>query len=117
MPGLIGNRMGQAAIDPNKPQINNADGSFSTERTITVEMDGKHYVLPTIVGGKQYTPEQAIELFRRGANQAVGIFASQQEADAAAAARSDAIGRLRQKSAPPAQPATPPQQVLHGVRG
>ncbi len=39
----------------------NKDKSISSERTITVEMDGKHYVLPTIIDGKQLSEKDAVD--------------------------------------------------------
>jgi hypothetical protein len=90
MAGIINN-----AIDLSRPKLQNPDGSFSTERTITIEMDGKHYLVPTIVGGQAFDPEVAIKLFKDGKNHAVGVFNSAEEADAAAVARSAEIGRLR----------------------
>jgi hypothetical protein len=47
---------GQAPIG-GKPILRNPDGSVSTERTITIESDGKHYVIPTIINGKAVTPD------------------------------------------------------------
>lgn len=82
----------ESAIDPSRPRINNADGSFSTERTIGIEADGRHYNIPTIVGGKQLSPDQAIAEWRAGRNRETGNFGSRQEADAAAGARSNRIG-------------------------
>jgi hypothetical protein len=52
-------------------------------------------VIPTIVNGKVYDPETAIKLFQQGMNKPVGIFGSQQEADAYARQRSEQIGRVR----------------------
>lgn len=63
-----------------KPAIPQQDGSISTEKTISFEADGKHYVIPTIIGGKSYTPDAAIDEFVAGRNKALGVFGSQQEA-------------------------------------
>jgi hypothetical protein len=82
-------------IDPARPAIQNADGTFSTERTITVESDGKHYLIPTIVDGKQRSNDEAIALWRGGKNASVGTFDSNAQAEAAAVARSQEIGRRR----------------------
>jgi hypothetical protein len=82
-------------IDTSRPRINNSDGSFSTERTITIEADGKHYLIPTIVGGQQLSPDAAIKQWRSGANKAVGVYGSATEAERAAIARSREIGRIR----------------------
>ena len=82
-------------IDTRRPTIDNPDGSFSTERTIGIEANGKFYNIPTIVNGQQLTEEQAIREFEAGRNAAVGVFNSQAEADAAARERSQAIGDIR----------------------
>jgi uncharacterized protein (TIGR02594 family) len=93
----------EAPIDAQKPQIANADGSVSTERTITIEgKDGGWVNIPTIVGGKQLTNEQAEALYLRGRNNPVGEgFATAQEAAQAAQARSNQIGQ----QLPPKPPA------------
>lgn len=83
-------------IDRRRPIIENADGSFSTERTITIESDGKHLLIPTIVGGKALSEEQAIAAWRAGTNKAVGTYNSAEEAEAAAVKRSEEIGRVRE---------------------
>lgn len=80
----------------NKAIIENPDGSISTERTITVEADGKHFLVPTIVAGKEVSQDQAVKLWQEGKNKAVGEFATAQEAERAATARSEAIGRALQ---------------------
>lgn len=97
------------AIDMSRPKINNADGSFSTERTIGIEMDGKYYNIPTIVNGKQLTEDQAVAAFQSGQNQPVGVFNNQAEADAAAQSRSNRIGQVRGGGQAP-QPQMPQQQ-------
>lgn len=54
-------------VDPTKkPIIENADGTFSTERTTTWTIGDKYVVMPTIVDGKEYTPEQALQLYKEG---------------------------------------------------
>lgn len=86
---------GGAPIDKSRPILKNADGSFSTERTITVEMDGKHLVIPTIVNGKQVSDDEAVKAYREGRNKAVGEFATAKEANDYAVSRSKQIGRER----------------------
>lgn len=78
----------------NTPVIQNPDGTVSTERTITVEMDGKHHVIPTIVGGKQLSADDAVNAFRQGSNFAVGTFNDAASADKFAKERSAAGGAL-----------------------
>lgn len=89
---------GAAPIDLTRPAIQNADGSISTERTITVESEGKHYLIPTIVDGKQRSNDEAVALWRSGKNASVGTFGSNADAEAAAVARSKRIGELRSGS-------------------
>jgi hypothetical protein len=79
-------------IEIGKPVLRNPDGSVSTEKTITIEADGKHYLIPTIVYGKQLSADNAVKLWRSGKNQAVGVFGSADEAEQAARARSTSIG-------------------------
>lgn len=85
--------MSPADVARGKPRINNADGSVSTERTIGIEVDGKHYLIPTIVNGKQLSEDQAVAAWRAGKNPEVGVFNSREESDAAGQARSNSIGR------------------------
>lgn len=74
-------------------KVANADGSVSTERTITVSFDDGVFNIPTIVGGKQLSEEDAISAFKSGKSQATGKFATVDEAVAAAKARTDQIGQ------------------------
>lgn len=71
-----------------KPTVRQKDGTISTEKTIGVEMDGKHYVIPTIIGGKSMTPDAAIAAFKRGDVQPLGTFDSEAEATKFAEQRS-----------------------------
>jgi hypothetical protein len=83
------------AIDMNRPKINNGDGTFSTERTITIEADGRFYNIPTIVKGVQVEPQAAIHMWRAGENPHVGQFNSLEQALSIAKERSGMIGRVR----------------------
>lgn len=76
-----------------KPILRNPDGSISTERTITIEAEGKHLILPTIVEGKQVPEAEAVRLWRAGQNKPVGTFATAAEAETAARARTEALGQ------------------------
>jgi len=86
-------------IDLSRPRIDNADGSFSTERTITIDeqtSEGQRFFnIPTIVNGQELSEEDAVALFRAGRNPAVGTFGTLNEALQAAQARSNRIGELR----------------------
>ncbi len=83
-------------IDLDRAMVSNADGSISTERTISVsDADGTTFLIPTLIDGRQVSNEEAERMFRSGANPAVGTFDSVDEATAAAEARSRKIGELR----------------------
>lgn len=53
--------------------VKNSDGSLSTIRSITIEEDGKHYVLPTVWDGKILSGEEAV---RRAAKEGLEKFPS-----------------------------------------
>jgi LysM repeat protein len=88
-------------IDVNRPQINNPDGSISTERTITFDaaemgMPAEIVTVPTIVNGKQVSEDEARRLFATGQNPPVQQgFKTFDEADAAAQARTGSIAAAR----------------------
>lgn len=82
-------------IDTSRPSIENEDGSFSTESTITVERDGRYYLVPSIVGGKRLSDEEAALAWYDGKNPEVGGFRSAEEAGTAAKRRSETIGKKR----------------------
>lgn len=90
---------GGAPIDVSRAIVHNPDGSFSTERSITITSGGKEIVIPTIVGGKERSEDEAVELWKNGKNKAVGTFDDPQEAEYYAQQRSMAIARLRAKEA------------------
>ena len=81
-----------------KRRILNPDKSVSTERTIGIEADGRFINIPTIVGGKQLSNQDAIRMFREGKNPPTGVFRSRAERDRRAALRSDRIGRAINKN-------------------
>jgi hypothetical protein len=104
MAGLLGNddprdyqaqRGGLLGIDMSRPKLNNADGSFSTEETITIEAGGKFYNIPTIVKGVRVPQDAAVLLWRAGDNPHVGEYRSLQEAVDMAKQRSGLIGTVR----------------------
>lgn len=84
-------------IDLTRPRIKNPDGSFSTESTITVGMDGRQYNIPTIVDGKRVDNETAVADARRrlAAGEKLPNFDTVEEAVAQAGARSQRRGELR----------------------
>ena len=61
---------------------------MSHELSASVEMDGKHYLFPTVKDGKRLSMEEVVRLFRRGQLKPFGIFDSAEEATAASKKRS-----------------------------
>ena len=45
-----------------RPIIANPDGSHSTERTTTIEVDGKWVNIPTMFDGKEVDPDEAFRI-------------------------------------------------------
>ena len=87
--------LGERPIDLSRPILQNNDGTFSTEQTITIGADGRFFNIPTIVNGQRVGEEQAIALWRAGRNEAVGEFLTEEEALASARSRTERIGRVR----------------------
>ena len=94
MDAITNGRTYEAPIDPNRPQLQNADGTVSTERTFTTEIDGAWFNIPTVVNGIELPEEQALAEFRRGMNPAVGVYQNLRQAEQAAEARTDRIGQM-----------------------
>lgn len=88
-----------STIDINRPLLKNEDQSYSTEKTITVDVgEGKNKKwvnIPTIVEGKEIPQAQAIDLYYQGKNKAVGEYTSMDEAVSSAKQRSEKIGEVR----------------------
>jgi hypothetical protein len=84
-------------IDLNRPVINNPDGSISTERSMTENVDGRWYNYPSIVNGVQQTPENAFNEFtaQRNKGYIYPNFSTLDEAEKNAILRSQLIGTLR----------------------
>lgn len=83
-------------IDVNRPGIQNPDGSTSTERTATFQLGNGFINIPTIVNGRQLSPDEAYAEFEAGRNPPVQAgFATEAEAVAAAKQRSESIGPAR----------------------
>jgi hypothetical protein len=67
-----------------RPRVKNKDGSISTVRSITVEMDGHHILIPTVIGTQVVSDDEAIRHFRQ-TSQHLGIYKSAKAANKAAA--------------------------------
>ncbi len=74
-------------------RVDNPNGSFSTERTIGVNLDGKEYVIPTLLDGVQVSNEEAVQAARTRGLDNYPSFSSPQEAEAFARDRSDKLGQ------------------------
>ena len=75
-----------------RPVVNNSDGSFSTVKSMSVNIDGKEVLIPTISPeGKELSPEQAVALYRQTGKH-LGVYSSPEEATKAAKAISKRQG-------------------------
>jgi hypothetical protein len=63
-----------------RPVAHNPDGSISTVRSITVGIGNKQVLLPTVIGGKVVSDQQAIKNYRR-TSQNLGTFANDPAAE------------------------------------
>ena len=82
-------------VDYNRPQIQNPDGSMSTEETITIPRGGKWYNVPTIVNGRRVDPGLVENLFQTGRIPHVGEFGTLFEAENSARYRTNALSTMR----------------------
>jgi len=81
-------------------RVENEDGTFSTERTVGVNIDGKEYVIPTLVNGEQLTIDEAVEHAREMGLENFPSFDSVEEAERYAKDRSSQLGRIEEKTEP-----------------
>lgn len=97
-------------IDTSKrPVVHNKDGSISTVRSITVEQDGKFILIPTVVGKKVVSNNQAMNHFTK-TGEHLGIFNSEQSADAFAQSLHEE--QAQEYGAGPSIPKGPPIPAL-----
>lgn len=90
-----------------RPIVHNADGSYSTVRSITITDGGKAILIPTVVGGRVVSNEQAIQHYQQ-TGQHLGVFDSEADADAYAQSlheRQAAQYGARAQQQPEAKPA------------
>ena len=82
LPGALADPLVPGNIDLNNRIILwNGDGTYSTEISFSVEIDGLEVLLPLIVDGKLVSEEEAIQhFFETGKH--LGMFASVEECDA-----------------------------------
>ena len=74
-------RWGVGNIDlNNRIVIHNSDGSISTERSFSTEIDGREVLLPTIINGVVVTEERAINYYLQ-TGEYLGIFNSVADAE------------------------------------
>lgn len=65
-----------------RPIVRNSDGSISTVRSISVEMDGKEYLIPTVSeDGKVLSEDDAVKQFKKTGKH-LGVFDSPEDATA-----------------------------------
>jgi hypothetical protein len=75
-------RQGRGNIDlTRQPRVLNPDGSISTVRSMSANFDGEEVLIPTTVGGRVVSDEEAIQEYLR-TRRHLGKFKTPQEATA-----------------------------------
>jgi len=64
-----------------RPRVKNPDGSISTVRSIGVTFDDGTYLLPTVVGNRVVSDDEAVQHFRK-TGQHLGVFNNPAESNA-----------------------------------
>lgn len=78
----------------NRPIVRNEDGSFSTVRSMSINVNGKEVLIPTVSDdGRILTPDEAVEQFERTGKH-LGKFATSEEATAYAKRLHDEQAKL-----------------------
>ncbi len=81
LPGALAEPVVEGNIDLNdRIVVFNADGTFSTEISFSVEIDGLEVLLPLIINGELVSEEEAIDHFLR-TGEHLGMFSSIEEAE------------------------------------
>ena len=81
----------------NRKQLNNADGTISSVSTMTVEMDDKTYLIPSVIDGKRLSQKEAISHFNK-TKEHMGVFKTQKDADLYDEALHQKMGWLGEKN-------------------
>jgi len=99
-----------------RPIVRNADGSYSTVRSISIDQDGRSYLIPTVVDGQVVSNDDAIKHFQQtGEN--LGQFKTWQDADAYAKTLHDQQAAEYDQQAAASIPPPPPGYVLQPPAG
>ncbi len=64
----------------NRPRVTNPDGSISTVRSISIDQDGRTVLIPTVIGNRVVSNDEAIQHYLNTGEQ-LGIFDNGQNAD------------------------------------
>lgn len=67
-----------------RPQVRNKDGSISTVRSMSINMDGREILIPTVIGDRVVSDKEAIDHFRK-TGEHLGMFDDSRNANEYAA--------------------------------
>lgn len=108
-----GGQLAPGNIDLNtRPKVTNPDGSISTVRSISIGVDGKTVLIPTVVGNRVVSDDEAIQNFRQ-TGQHLGVFADQRSADTYA----EQLHQQQAAQYTPSAPGSSPQAVGSAAGG